>query len=137
MRTRFALNLEEVERMIDAAMAEAARERWPVSIAIVDDYGIPIVVVRMDEASAMSPATAIEKARSAAVTGLPTKMLEAMVGERPAVATIGRVAVEGGLPILFQGQRVGGIGVSGVQSEQDAQVAEAGLKAIANLLGAP
>ena len=88
------------------------------------------MVSRLDDASPSSVNTAIEKARSASHTGLPTKALEAMIRERPGIVTLGRVAVEGGLPILYKGQRVGGVGVSGVKSDQDAEVAQAGLQAL-------
>jgi len=116
--------------MVRAAQAHARQNGWVVTVAIVDDGGTPILVSRLDEASPATVKTAIGKARSAALIGLPTKVLEAMVGERPALATMDRVAVEGGLPILYQGQRVGGIGVSGVRSEQDGAVAQAGIDAL-------
>jgi glc operon protein GlcG len=129
MRKRYALNLDEAEVMVSAAKAEALREGWAVAIAIVDDAGIPILVARMDEASKITPSVATEKARSAAMIGISTRILETMAAERPALATLG-CAIEGGFPIQHQGQTVGGIGVSGATSEQDAQVAEAGLKAL-------
>lgn len=96
-----------------------------MTIAVVDDAGHPIQLCRMDEASPASVDTALGKARSAALTGLDTRVLEEMAGKRPALFTIGRVAVEGGLPLLHRNQRVGGVGVSGVQSHQDREVAEA------------
>jgi glc operon protein GlcG len=130
MRVRYSLTLGEAETMVSAAQRHARAGNWPVTVAIVDDSGAPILVSRSDDATPASVATAIEKARSAALTGLPTKTLEALVKERPAVATLGRVAVEGGLPILFQGQRVGGVGVSGVRSDQDTLIAEAALQAL-------
>jgi len=77
----------------------------------------------------MSVDTAIKKARSAALTGISTQALEALIRDRPALLTLDRVAVEGGLPLLHQGQRVGGVGVSGVKSDQDAIVAQAGINA--------
>jgi glc operon protein GlcG len=116
--------------MVRAAQAHARLNGWAVTIAVVDDGGTPIIVSRLDEASPTSVSTSIEKARSAGLTGLPTKALESMIGDRPALITLGRVAVEGGLPILHQGQRVGGIGVSGVRSDQDAAVAQAGLESL-------
>jgi glc operon protein GlcG len=131
MRTRFALSLAESRLMVDAALTYAHSSDLAVSIAIVDDGGTPILVSRLDEASPASFTTAIEKARSAALTGLPTASLESMLTERPALATLGRVAVKGGLPIIHQGQRVGGIGVSGIRSDQDAEIAEVGLAALA------
>lgn len=130
MRTRYSLTLAEAELVVGAAHQHANHSGWAVTVAVVDDSGTPILISRLDEATPASVNTAIEKARSSGLTGLPTKLLEALVVERPAVATLGRVAVEGGLPILYKGQRVGGIGVSGVRSEQDAAVAEAGLRAL-------
>jgi glc operon protein GlcG len=137
MRVRYSLTLEEAERMVHAGQKHARANEWPITVAIVDDSGFPILVSRLDEATPASVTTAIEKARSAALTGLPTKMLEAVISERPAVATLGRVAVEGGVPILHCGQRLGGIGVSGVRSDQDAMVAQAALEAVGLVTPAP
>jgi glc operon protein GlcG len=130
MRTKYLLSLAEAQTIVSAAHAHANHNGWAITVAVVDDGGTPIVVARLDDAPPSSVNTAIEKARSAANTGLPTKALEAMIGERPGLVTLGRVAVEGGLPILYKGQRVGGVGVSGVKSDQDAQVAQAGLQAL-------
>lgn len=134
MKATFVLELAEVAAAIAAGKAEADGNQWPVTIAVVDAAGIPIQVTRLDGASLASVNVAIEKARSSALVGVPTKMIEAMVSERPALLSMDRVAVEGGVPILFQGQKLGGIGVSGVQSHQDSQVAEAALAAIDALL---
>jgi glc operon protein GlcG len=114
MLTKYLLSSSEAQTIVTAAQAHAHHHGW----------------ARLDNAAPSSVNTAIEKARSAATTGLPTKALEAMIRERPGVATLGRVAVEGGLPILYKGQRVGGVGVSGVKSDQDAAVAQAGLEAL-------
>jgi glc operon protein GlcG len=123
--------LSDAEAVMRAALGHARANGWLVTVAVVDEAGTPIMTARLDEASPASFATAIEKARSAALTGLSSKLLEAMVGERPALVTLGRVSIQGGLPILHEGQRVGGIGVSGVRSEQDEAVAQAGLDALA------
>jgi glc operon protein GlcG len=130
MRTRYLLSLSEAQTIVSAAQAQANHNGWAVTVAVVDDNGTVIIVSRLDDAPPSSVNTAIEKARSAANTGLPTKLLEAMIRERPGIATLGRVAVEGGLPILYKGQRLGGVGVSGVKSDQDAEVAQAGLQAL-------
>jgi glc operon protein GlcG len=130
IRTRYSLSQSDAETIVSAALMYAREKGWAITVAVVDDGGTPILVSRLDEASPSSVNTAIEKARSAANTGLPTKILEAMIRERPGVLTLGRVAVEGGLPILYKGQRVGGVGVSGVKSDQDAEVAQAGLQTL-------
>jgi glc operon protein GlcG len=133
MRTRFALELAEAEAMVAAAQTHARAHGWAVTTAVVDDAGTPILISRIDEASPASWTTAIEKACSAALTGFSTKALEEMVRERAALLTLSRVAIEGGLPILHKGQKIGGIGVSGVRSDQDAAVAQAGYAAFAQL----
>lgn len=130
VRTRLTLELTEAELMVAAAQAHARRNGWTVTVAVVDDAGTPMLVSRMDGASPASFQTAIEKARSAALSGVPTSTLEAMVRDRPALVTMNRVTVEGGLPILHHKERLGGIGVSGVRSDQDAMTAQAGLAAL-------
>ncbi len=130
MHTKFAIGLAEAQAAAKAACEEARAEGWAITVAVVDDAGFLVHLSRMDEASAGSVFGATEKARSSALMGIETKMLEALVAKRPGMATIGRVAVEGGVPILHQEQRIGGIGVSGVQAHQDAQVANAALRAL-------
>jgi glc operon protein GlcG len=128
VRTKFAIGLAEAEVAAKAACEEARAEGWAVTVAVVDDAGLLVHLSRMDDASAGSVFGAIEKGRSSAPMGIETKVLEDLVAKRPGLATIGRVALEGGVPIRHQQQRIGGIGVSGLQSHQDAQVANAGLK---------
>jgi len=130
MRVRHALEMDDCSLCMAAALAHAEAQGWLVTVAIVDDNGTPLQLVRMDEASPASVEGAIQKARSAGLIGIDTRIQEAMVKERPGIATMGRVAVEGGVPIRYEGQRVGGIGVSGVLSHQDAEVAGAGLEAL-------
>ena len=89
MRTRFALSLAEAEAMVAAALRFARNKGLAVTAAVVDDAGIPILVCRLDEASPASILTAIEKARSAAFTGLPTFALESMIAQRPALRDFG------------------------------------------------
>jgi glc operon protein GlcG len=130
MRTRFALGLSEIEIAVRAGCREALAQGRAVTIAVVDDSGFLLHLSRMDEASPASVAGATEKARTAALTGIETKALEAAVKERPAMVTMDRVCVEGGVPILYRQQRLGGIGVSGVQSNHDAQIAAVTLQAL-------
>src|SRR3546814_853528 len=83
----------------------SARENgWDVTVAVVDAGGYPILLARMDNASPASVATVVGKAQTAALIGMPTKLVEAMVSDRPALLSMDRVAVEGGVPILFRGQ---------------------------------
>ena len=123
LRTRPCLSRDICDEALVIGLGHAAAQRWNVTIAIVDDAGVPVHLSRMDDASPASVETATQKAKSSALTGADGKLLEAMIGERPALATMGRVAVEGGVAILWQGLCVGGIGVSGVQSSEDAAVA--------------
>jgi glc operon protein GlcG len=98
----------------------------------VDDGGYLVHLARLDGAPAQSALIATCKAQTSAATRTPTKTLEDIVKDRPAtVAFPGRVAVQGGLPIMHQGECVGAVGVSGAKSHEDEQVAAAGLKAIA------
>lgn len=134
MRTRHALDLADCNVCITAALSTAAARGFQLSIAIVDDGGNLLQFARMDEASPASVEGAVEKARAAALTGVETRILEAAVKERPGIATMRRLAVEGGLPILHSaGQCVGGIGVSGEQSHHDAEIAGSGRDALAAL----
>jgi glc operon protein GlcG len=127
MRTKTTLAATEAVKMIAAAKAEAAKNNWLVSIAVVDDAGMLIHLERMDGAGAQSPEVAMLKARTSALSGVPTKTLEDVVKDRPAVALFpGRLPVQGGVPVIVDGQCVGGIGVSGVKSHEDEIVAIAG-----------
>jgi len=117
--------------MAAAAKIEAARNNWNVTIAVVDDAGYLMHLDRMDGAGNHTPEIATLKARTSATFPTPTKALEDAAKERPGtIAFPNRLPVQGGLPIMFQGECVGGIGVSGVKSHEDEQVAQAGLKAL-------
>ena len=121
----------DAEKILAACKAEAAKNKWNVTIAIVDDGGFLVLLERLDGAVAQSALIATCKAQTAAATRTPTKVLEDIVKDRPAtVAFPGRVAVQGGLPIMYQGECVGAVGVSGAKSNEDEQVAAAGLKAL-------
>ncbi len=110
----------------------AAKNKWNVTIAVVDDGGFLVQLERIDGAPAQSTLIATGKAQTAAATRTPTKTLEDIVKDRPATVTFpGRVPVQGGLPITHQGECVGAVGVSGAKSNEDEQVASAGLKALA------
>ena len=131
MRTKTCLTASDAEKILAACKAEAAKNKWNVSIAIVDDGGILVMLERLDGAVGQSALIATCKAQTAAATRTPTKALEDIVKDRPAtVAFPGRVAVQGGLPILHQGECVGAVGVSGAKSNEDEQVAAAGLRAL-------
>ena len=121
----------DAEKILAACKVEAAKNKWNVTIAIVDDGGFLVLLERLDGAVGQSALIATCKAQTAAATRTPTKVLEDIVKDRPAtVAFPGRVAVQGGLPIMYQGECVGAVGVSGAKSNEDEQIAAAGLKAL-------
>jgi uncharacterized protein GlcG (DUF336 family) len=116
-----------------AAEAEAVRNNWGVAIAIVDSGGNLVMLHRLDNAQLSATRIAEAKARTAVEFRRPTKALEDAVaggGAGLRVLTFGASVAEGGVPIIAGGTIVGGIGVSGVASHQDAQVAQAGADAI-------
>lgn len=127
MRMRHALGYEDALRIAQAGLAFAEEQRWPVCIAVVDDAGQAIVVLRMDEASGAAFDGAIGKARTSALTGLDSVIVENMALARPTVLSMPRIAVEGGMALVWEGQRVGGVGVSGQPPQHDSLVAAAAL----------
>ncbi len=117
--------------MMAACKAEAETHHWNVSIAIVDDGGYLLLFDRMDGAGPMTPAVATAKARTAALSRIPTKALEDRVAERPSFLKLPEyLPVQGGMPIKVDGDCIGAIGVSGVQSHEDEQIANAGIAAL-------
>jgi uncharacterized protein GlcG (DUF336 family) len=131
MRTKPALTSEDVQKIVAAARAEASRNKWNVSIAVVDDGGHLWHLERMDGAGLPTPEVAIGKARTAALTRTPSAVWEERVKERPAFLNFPTaMLIMGGLPILHQGECLGGVGVSGVASQDDEKVARAGVDAL-------
>jgi uncharacterized protein GlcG (DUF336 family) len=132
MRQKPSLTGAEAQKMIAAAKAEAVRNNWKVTIAVVDEGGYLLMLERMDGAGLQSPEIATAKARTAALSRMPTKFLEDVTKERVATVVFpGRLPVQGGLPIFHEGECVGAIGVSGVKSPEDEQIASVGLAALA------
>jgi len=133
MKQKPYLSLEDVKRIAAAAEAEASGHGWAVSIAIVDDGGHLLWLQRLDGAAAISAQIAPAKAHTAAVGRRESKVYEDMINQ-------GRVSflsapglnglLEGGVPILVEGFCVGAVGVSGVKSTEDAQIARAGIAAL-------
>jgi uncharacterized protein GlcG (DUF336 family) len=132
MRNRPALTSADTQKIMAACKAEAQKNKWNVTIAIVDDSGAALLVERMDGAGPISAEVAMGKARTSAATRRPTKFWEDRTKERPAFLTFpsGGVLFQGGLPLMHQGDCVGAIGVSGVQSHEDEQIAQAGVAAL-------
>src|SRR5262245_24628561 len=131
MRNKPALTAADVHKMMAACRDEAAKNKWGVTIAVVDDAGYLLHLERLDGAGPMTAEVAASKARTAAVTRRPTKVWEDLVKDRPVFLKFPEnLPIQGGVPIMYQGDCVGAIGVSGVQSHQDEQVANAGIAAL-------
>jgi glc operon protein GlcG len=131
MRTKRALSLVDARKIVDAARREAEQRKWNVSIAVVDDGGFLLALERLDGAGPQTPEIATRKAWTAAMVRLPTKAVEDMAKERPGLLGMpGQLRVQGGLPIQVEGEWVGAVGVSGVASHEDEQVARAGIAAL-------
>jgi len=132
MKTRLALTLDDCLKVSAAAEAEARRNSWNVAIAILDDGGHLLHFIRMEGATPANAAIAVDKARTAATSRRASGMWEKLVadGRTGMLNMPGILPVQGGLPIIADGGCVGGIGVSGVQSQQDDQIAQAGIDAL-------
>ena len=126
-----ALTLAAATKIADAAQAEATRNQWNVVIAVLDGGGYLVHLRRMDGTQLGSVDVAQDKARSAVLFRRPTKAFaDAVTSGRIGVLRLaGAMPIEGGIPLLVGDQVVGAIGVSGVTSEQDGQIAQAGVKA--------
>lgn len=126
------LSLAAAKKIAAAAEAEAAKNKWTMVIAVLDDGGHLIYLERMDGAQIGSIGVAQGKASTAVRFRRPSKDFEdAITANHLAVITLGDItAIRGGLPVMLEGQAVGAIGVSGGDAEQDEQCAEAGLAAL-------
>lgn len=131
MRNKPCLTLADVKKMLAVCEAEAVNNNWAVSISIVDDGGVLLGFERMDGAAPVSAEVSLGKARTSAVARRPSKVFEDRVKERPAFVTFpAGVLIQGGVPIMHRNECVGAIGVSGVQSHEDEQIAMAGVNAL-------
>ena len=134
MNSKFVLSQVEVSQILAAARNEALGNQWAVTIAVVDDGGHPLALERLDGAAAISAYIATEKARTAALGRRESKGYEDMVngGRHAFLSAPLLTSLEGGVPIIVEGQVIGAVGVSGVKAEQDAQVAKAGAQCLGN-----
>ena len=133
MKSKAMLEFSDVQAMASAAVAEAVKNAWAVTIAIVDDGGHLLHLQRLDGAAPISAHIAPAKANTAAMGQRETKVYEDMInGGRVSFLSAPEIKgmLEGGLPIMKDGQCLGAVGVSGVKSTEDAQIARAGLAAI-------
>jgi glc operon protein GlcG len=133
MKTKPILELSEVKAIARAAEAEALKNNWAVSIAIVDDGGHLLWFQRLDGVAAISAHIAPAKAHTAAMGRRESKIYEDLInGGRTSFLSAPALQgmLEGGVPIMKDGQCIGAVGVSGVKSTEDAQIAKAGIAAL-------
>lgn len=132
MKTKSVLTQTEVTQIIAAARAEAQENSWVVSIAVVDDGGHLLGFERLDGCAPIGGYIAIEKARTSALGRRESKGYEEMInGGRTAFTTAPLLtSLEGGVPVIVDGEVIGAVGVSGVKADQDAQIAKAGVAAV-------
>jgi uncharacterized protein GlcG (DUF336 family) len=133
MNTKPFLSLADLKRIATAAEAEAVANQWVVTIAIVDDGGHLLWLQRLDGAAPLSAHIAPAKARTAALGRRESRIYEEMInGGRASFLSAPELEgmLEGGVPILVDGHCLGAVGVSGVKSNEDAQIAKAGIAAL-------
>jgi uncharacterized protein GlcG (DUF336 family) len=136
--TKKSLSLSVAKQVAAAAEKHAADNKWNVCIAIVDDGGHLIYFQRIDGTQTGSVQVSQRKAQTAIAFKRPTKVFEEGVagGRNALLALPGAVPLEGGLPLVVDGQMIGAIGVSGVTAQQDGLIAQAGADALAKIVGA-
>ena len=132
MRSRITLEAADARAMLLAARTEAERLGLPVSIAVVDEAGVPLTLERLDGARLHTPDAALLKARTAALVRDSTAALQAQAEANPVLLSFpGRLPLAGGLPVkVADGTVVGGVGCSGGQPDQDEAVCRAALSAL-------
>jgi uncharacterized protein GlcG (DUF336 family) len=133
MNTKPTLELTDIKRIAAAAEAEAVLNNWAVTIAVVDDGGHLLWLQRLDGAAALSAHIAPAKAHTAALGRRESKGYEDVInGGRTSFLSAPAISgmLEGGVPIMKDGVCLGAVGVSGVKSTEDAQIARAGIAAL-------
>jgi glc operon protein GlcG len=127
MQSKSVLTVVEATRILEAARAEAEKNQWAVTIAVVDDGGHLLALLRLDGCAPIGAYIATEKARTSALGRRESKQYEDMInGGRTAFLSAPLAGtLEGGVPVVVDGNVVGAVGVSGVKPDQDSQVARA------------
>lgn len=132
MKNKPVLTLDDVKKIAAAAEAEAVKNNWAVTISIVDDGGHLLWLQRLDGAAPVSAWIGPQKAITAAIGRRESAIYEKMVNEGRVsfLSVVPVTPLEGGVPIIVEGQYVGAVGVSGVKSTEDVQIAKAGIAAL-------
>ena len=127
-----SITVDQAKKIAAGALAESKKNSWRMAISIVDNHGFPVYFERMEDTQTASIQIALDKAKTAAMFRRPSKAFEDGIakGRVALLGLTGATPIEGGLPIMVDGRVIGGIGVSGMNSDQDAQAAQAGLNAL-------
>ena len=136
MKRILSLTIDDAKKAAAACRAEADKQGWKVVIAVVDDGGHLMYLERIDGTQKASSDIAVAKARTAIMFKRPSLAFEEVVkaGRIAVMSLPGATTVEGGIPLVIEGEYVGAIGVSGVKSNEDAQVARAGAQALGSAI---
>ncbi len=132
MKTKYALTADDAKKIAAASEKHALDNNWAVVIAVVDDGGHLLHLHRMDGVAPISAEIATGKGRTAALGRRESRLYEESIkGGRVAFLSVPlKGMLEGGVPVVYEGEVVGAVGVSGVKSEQDAEIAKAGIAAV-------
>lgn len=132
MQQKFIIGLKEINAILDAAQQEAQQNGWNITVSVVDDSGELVGLRRLDGAAPMTAMISAQKARTAAFSHKETQFFEEMInnGRTAFLSAPLEGLLEGGVPIIIEGKVIGGVGVSGVKADQDAQVARASIATV-------
>lgn len=130
MRSRPTLTLADAHKMMAACKAEAQKNEWLVAIAIVDDAGALLLLERDDTIHRITAEAALGKAQIAVALRRSSKLAMELVRDQPGFLKVTGLPVWGGVPVMYQDECVGGVGVSGVEGLRDEQIAMAGANAL-------
>lgn len=125
------VDLEVAQKIATRALDEARKNHWRLAVAVVDTRGLLVYFARLDDTQTASALVAVEKARTAAMFRRASRVFEEGLAKRPAYLGLpGVTPVTGGVPIVVDGKIIGGIGASGVASDDDELAVKAGLLAL-------
>lgn len=130
MKTQFVLTHSDTQKIMAAARAEAQKNNWAVSIAIVDASGVLLQFERLDGARTSTAEISVGKAKASAMMQRPSGVLADLLKDYPSLTKLDGMWVQGAVPIMYEGQCVGAVGASGVKAAEDEQVAKAGASVI-------
>lgn len=132
MQQKYILDEQAIDAILNTAKQEAKKQQWAVTICVADDGGHPLGLLRLDGAAPMTALIAQEKARTAALARKETLVYETMInqGRTAFLSAPLQGMIEGGLPIMIDGQCIGAVGVSGLSSDLDAKLARLAIASI-------